>query len=438
VGTNGVLKTKLKNGLTVLIKEVHNAPVATFWVWYRVGSRNEIPGTTGVSHWVEHMQFKGTPKYPSSMLDKMISREGGLWNAFTFIDWTTYFEVMPADKIGLGIDLEADRMMNSVFDPEEVTSERTVIISERSGAENSPSWLLYEEVLGAALRVHPYRTTIIGDLIDLQTMTRDDLYNHYRRYYVPGNATAILVGDVNAEQALKAIEESFGGIPSGEDVPEVNRPEPPQYGERRVTINREGQTAYVMVAYRGYEIKNPDFFALAVADSILAGATSFNFMSTAGTSNHTSRLYKSLVETELAAGIRGGLTATIDPYPYTISATVRDGHSCQEVENALHAETDRMAQGDISKQEFEKARKQAKALFAYDSESVSSQGLWLGFAETLVGDYEWFDTFLDKLMAVTLDDVKRVSADVFQPNRRTVGWYVPAENESPDNSQGGE
>lgn len=425
MAANGVLKKKLKNGLTVLIREVHNAPVATFWVWYRVGSRHEIPGVTGVSHWVEHMQFKGTPTYPAAMLDKLISREGGLWNAFTFVDWTAYFEVMPADKIELGIDLEADRMVNSEFDPEEVASERTVIISERSGSENSPMWLLYEEILGAAFRVHPYRTEIVGELIDLKTMTRDDLYNHYRRNYIPNNATAVLVGDVDAKQALKYIETKFGAISQGAAVAEVNRPEPPQFGERRVTVNRDGQTAYVTVAYRGCEIKHPDFFALAVADSILAGASSFNFMSTAHTSNNTSRLYKALIETELAADVSGGMTATIDPYLYTISATVRDGRTCREVEEAIHAEVARMASGAISEQEFEKARKQAKALFAYDSESVTSQGFWLGFAETLVGDYEWFETFLDKLMAVTLDDVKRVCAEVFQSNKRVVGWYVP-------------
>ncbi len=429
MGSNGTLKTTLGNGLTVLIREMHHAPVATFWVWYRVGSRNEIPGITGISHWVEHMQFKGTPRYPAQVLDKAISREGGLWNAMTFLDWTTYYEVMPAASIELGLDLEADRMVNSVFDPEEVTSERTVIISERSGSENSPGWLLYEEVIGAAFRVHPYGKTVIGDLIDLQAMTRDDLYNHYRRYYAPNNATAVLVGDVNAGEALETIERLFGGIPSGEAPPEVHRPEPPQYGERRVTLNREGQTAYVTMAYRSYEITHPDFFALAVLDSILAGATSINFMSTAHTSNKTSRLYRALVETELAAGIGGGMTATINPYLYTITATVRNGRTCQEVEEAIAAEVERAAAGDISVEEFEKARKQAKALFAYDSESVSSQGFWLGFAETLVGDYEWFEGFLDKLMAVTLDDVKRAAADVFRQNRRTVGWYVPTGND---------
>jgi zinc protease len=422
---NGVHRTTLDNGLTVLIKPMHHAPVATFWVWYHVGSRNEIPGITGISHWVEHMQFKGTPKYPAAVLDKAISREGGQWNAMTYIDWTAYYEVMPAAQIGLGIDLEADRMANSLFEEDEVASERTVILSERSGSENSPSWLLYEELMGAAFRVHPYRHMIIGERIDLLNMTRDDLYGHYRRYYAPSNATAVLVGDVDPEESLRLITEKFGDIPGGPPIPTVNRPEPPQYGERRVVVNREGQTAHVNVAFRAYEIKHPDFFALAVLDSILAGATSFNFMSTAGTSNKTSRLYRALVETELAASIGGGLVATIDPYVYTVSATVRDGRTPQEVEDALLAELSRAAAGEISEAEFEKARKQAKALFAYDSESVSSQGFWLGFAETLVGDYEWFDTFLDKLMAVTLDDVRRVAGDVFQPHRRTVGWYVP-------------
>jgi zinc protease len=429
---NNVTKTKLKNGLTVLIKEVHHAPVATFWVWYRVGSRNEVPGTTGISHWVEHMQFKGTPTYPPSMLDKLISREGGAWNAFTFIDWTTYFEVMPAEKITLGIDLESDRMVNSVFDFEEVESERTVIISERSGSENSPMWLLLEEVQAAAFRVHPYHHEIIGDLVDLQTMTRDDLYNHYKRYYIPQNAVAVLVGDVDTKAMLALLEEKFGSIPAGETLPpEVKRVEPPQYGERRVTVNREGAVSHVLMAYQGCEIAHPDFFALAVMDSILAGASSFNFMSTAGTSNHTSRLYKALVETELASDMEAGLTATIDPFLYTVSATVRHGRTCQEVEDAITAELDRMARGEISEVEFEKARKQTKALFAYDSESVTSQGFWLGFAETLVGDHEWFDTFLDKLMAVSLDDVKRVAADTFQNNRRVVGWFVPSGVETP-------
>lgn len=427
---DGVNKYTLDNGLKVLIKEVHHAPVATLWIWYRVGSRNEVPGCTGISHWVEHMQFKGTPTHPESVLDRLISREGGYWNAMTFYDWTAYYEVMPADKIDLALSLEADRARNSLFDPPEVESERTVILSERSGSENSPSWLLYEEMLGAAFRVHPYRTAVIGERIDLETMTRDDLYSHYQRYYVPNNATLVLVGAIDGKQAFHRIEELFGPWAPGAPLPDVHRPEPPQYGERRVNVHREGSTAYVSVGYRAFEISHPDFFALSVVDSIVAGASSLNFMSTANTSNKTSRLYKALVESEMAAGVGGGMVATIDPYLYTVTAVVRDGRTPQEVEDALNAEFTRLAAGDISEQEFEKARKQARALFAYDSESVSSQGFWLGFAETLVGDYEWFADYLDRLEAVTLDDVRRVSAAVFQPNRRTVGWYVPTGNGS--------
>lgn len=422
---NGILKKTLDNGLTVIIKEMHHAPVATWWVWYRVGSRNEVPGITGSSHWVEHMMFKGTPKYPANVLDKAISREGGQWNAMTWIDWTAYFETMPADRIRMGIDLEADRMVNSLFEPDEVASERSVIISERSGSENSPSWLLYEELLGTAFRVHPYHHTVIGDHIDLETMSRDDLYNHYKRYYVPSNATAVLVGDVDTNEMLPLIEELYGSIPAGEQPSEVKRVEPEQYGERRIVVNREGATAYVMMAYRAPSISDPDFFPLVILDSVLSGPSSFNVFGGSDVSNKTSRLYKALVESELAANIDGGITPTIDPYMYQIFATVRTGHTCEEVEAAIHTELERAARESITKEEFEKARKQARALFAYSSESVTNQGMWLGMAETLIGDYTWFETYLDQLMAVTLDDVAQVAQKMLDPNRRTVGWYVP-------------
>lgn len=425
---NNIIKKVLDNGLTVIIKETRHAPVATFWMWYRTGSRNERTGITGASHWVEHMQFKGTPTYPNDILDTLISRDGGVWNAMTFYDWTTYYELMPADKIRLGLELEADRMVNSIFDEKEVEAERTVILSERSGSENSPSWLLYEELNSAAFRVHPYHTLVIGERADLETMTRDDLFNHYQMHYVPGNATAVLVGDIDAEESLKLIEKLYGGIPAGSPPQDVNRPEPRQYGERRVTLNREGETAFVMMGYHAYDALHPDFFALVVLDSILAGASSLNFMSTAYTSSKTSRLYKALVETNIAASVSGGMVATIDPYLYTISAVVSEGKSPREVETALDVEIERVAQGDISEAEFLKARKQAKALFAYDSESVTSQGFWLGYAEMLTGDYTWSMNYLDNLMSVTLDDVKRAAADIFHKNSRTVGWYVPTGN----------
>lgn len=428
MAANGVLHKTLDNGLTVLIKEMHHAPVATWWVWYKVGSRNEIPGITGSSHWVEHMLFKGTPTYPAGELDKTISRDGGIWNAMTWIDWTAYYETMPVDRIGLGLNLEADRMQHAIFNPEEVESERTVIISERSGSENSPSWLLYEEMLALAFRTHSYHHTVIGDKTDLQTMSRDDLYNHYKRFYVPNNATAVLVGDIDAKAMLAEIEALYGAIPRGDDPAPNVRPEPEQYGERRLVLNREGNTAYVAIGYRAPAINDPDFFPLVVLDSVLSGPSSLSSFGGGGTSNKTSRLYKALVDSELATGIDGGVTPTIDPYLYSVYATVRSGKRPAEVEAAIVAELERVVRESITKDEFEKARKQAKALFAYGSESVTNQGMWLGMAHTLAGDYRWFDTYLDNLMAVTLDDVARVAHSVLDPNRRVVGWYVPDGN----------
>ena len=170
-----ITKLALSNGLQVLLKEIHTSPIISQWIWYRVGSRDEVPGLTGVSHLVEHMMFKGTPAFPPGAMDRAVSREGGYWNAFTFLDWTTFFETLPADKMDLSLRLEADRMFNCLFEPNEVSSERTVVISERQGSENEPLFRLSEEVQSAAFRVHPYHHEIIGDLTDLYSMQRDDL-----------------------------------------------------------------------------------------------------------------------------------------------------------------------------------------------------------------------------------------------------------------------
>src|SRR5512142_754784 len=180
-------KTKLSNGMTVLLKEIHTAPLVSSWVWYRVGSRDEVPPLTGISHLVEHMQFKGTPNYPAELMDKAVARDGGMRNAFTYLDWTAYFETMPAEKIDLALRLEADRMVNSQYDPEEVASERTVIISEREGNENEPLFRLSEAMQAESFKVHTYHHEVIGDMADLRIMTRDDLYSHYRNYYAPNN-----------------------------------------------------------------------------------------------------------------------------------------------------------------------------------------------------------------------------------------------------------
>ncbi|MGD8849399.1 MAG: pitrilysin family protein, partial [Anaerolineales bacterium] len=237
-----VTATRLRNGLQVRLKEVHTAPLISSWIWYRVGSRNEKPGSTGISHWVEHMQFKGTPKYPAGLLDRVISRDGGIWNAFTWLDWTAYFETLPSDRVDLALDLEADRMVNSLFETKEVESERTVIISERQGHENEPTFRLAEEIQAAAFRVNGYHHGVIGDLTDLQTMTRDDLYKHYRANYVPSNAVLSVVGDFTTRTMLDKIRAAFGNLPTDKVEAFEARPEPPQLGEKVVHVEGPGET----------------------------------------------------------------------------------------------------------------------------------------------------------------------------------------------------
>lgn len=419
-------KLKLANGLTVLLKEIHTAPLVSLWLWYRVGSRNETPGVTGISHWTEHMQFKGTERYPAEVLDKAVAREGGYRNAMTFLDWTTYFETLPADKIDLALDLEADRMYNSLFEAEEVESERTVIISERQGNENEPMFLLSEEVQAATFRVHSYHHEVIGDMIDLQTMKRDDLYNHYRTYYVPSNAVLTLAGDFDTEEMLTRIRELYEPLADGSQ-PEIKmRPEPAQTGERLINVEGPGETTYVQAVYHAPAASDPDFFPYLVTDSLLTGPSSLNVFG-GGISNKTSRLYKVLVDGELAVSLSGGLTATIDPFLHTIVATVHPESTAEKLILALDDELERLQETPPPQEDVDRAVKQARALFAYGSESITNQAFWMGYAE-IFDTYDWFLNYLDRLAEVTPQEVQRIAQTYMRPGNRVLGIYRPIEN----------
>ena len=423
---NSFTKLKLANGLMVLLKEIHTAPLVSLWLWYRVGSRNEIPGVTGISHWTEHMQFKGTERYPAEVLDKAVAREGGYRNAMTFLDWTTYFETLPADKIDLALDLESDRMYNSLFEPEEVESERTVIISERQGNENEPMFLLSEEVQAATFRVHSYHHEVIGDMIDLQTMKRDDLYNHYRTYYVPSNAVLTLAGDFDTEEMLTRIRELYEPLADGSQ-PEIKiRPEPAQTGERLINVEGPGETTYVQAVYHAPAASDPDFFPYLVTDSLLTGPSSLNVFG-GGISNKTSRLYQALVDGELAVSLHGGLTATIDPFLHTIVATVHPESTAEKLILALDDELERLQGAPPPQEDVDRAVKQARALFAYGSESITNQAFWMGYAE-IFDTYDWFLNYLDRLAEVTPEEVQRIAQTYMRPGNRVLGVYRPTGN----------
>ena len=411
-----VTQVTLKNGLRVMLKEIHTAPIISSWIWYKVGSRDEPTGKTGISHWTEHMMFKGTKNFPASKLDKVISREGGRWNASTSHDSTRYYATMPADKIDLILRLEADRMTNSLFKEEDVASERTVIISEREGSENEPTFKLAEALQHYAFRVHPYHHEIIGDKADLQTITRDDLYDHYRRYYVPNNAVLTIAGDFKTSTMLKRIKELFSKIPKGATPPRLSRPEPEQDGEIRFSVSGPGETTFIQLAYHVPNAADPDYFAIDVFDSLLAGAS--------GLSNKTSRLYRSLVDKGYAVDISGWFQSSIDPYLYKMSIINHPNRTTDEILKVLDNEIKKLQDKRVSVNEIKRAVKQAQAVFAYGSENITNQAFWMGYS-SMVASYDWFTNYLKNISKVTPADVQRVAQKYFQPSNRVVGIYEP-------------
>ena len=430
IATHSFERRSFPNGLTLLTKEVHSAPVVSFWVWYRVGARNEHIGVTGVSHWVEHMMFKGTPTFGKGQIMQQVAENGGTLNAFTSDDYTAYFETLPSDRLDLALKIESDRIANSLFDPEEVASERTVIISEREGHENEPDYLLDEEVAAAAFKVHPYGNGIIGWKSDLRTMTRDDLYNHYKTYYAPNNATVVVVGDFDTAELVEKVDKAFGKYERSDNIPEVRAIEPDQHGERRVVVRKPGPTAQIEIVYHTPSVINPDVYPLMVADALLSGAKPLGFGGAA--MGRSARLYRALVSTEIAAGAGSYFALHKDPHVFALSATARPEEdyeaALRRIEDALYEEIRKLQDGEINQAELEKAVRQSRAQFVYGSDSVSSQSYLLGFLET-IATANIYDEALEKLAAVTAEDVQRVVGQYLTEHNRTVGWFVPSGEE---------
>jgi zinc protease len=422
-----VEKHILDNGLTILTKELHHVPLVSHWVWYRVGSRNEIKGKTGISHWVEHMQFKGTPKYPVNVLDQAISRDGGMWNAMTSLDWTTYFETLPSNKMDIALDLEADRMRNSIFDKDETELERTVVISEREGNENEPLFRLGEAVQQSAFAAHPYRNQVIGELNDLKSISRDDLYQHYRDHYAPNHALIAITGDFDTKKVVSQISKLYGAIDHQKAPIHTPVPEPELHKSQKIEIEGPGDTIYLQISYRSPAANCNDFFALTVLDSLLSGPSSLSMMGGGSVSNKTSRLYQALVEKDHAVSISGGVQATIDPYLYEMLAILPPDKSTDTALKTIDREISRLQQEKVSPQEIARAVKQAKALFAYGSESITNQAFWLGYA-SMFADHTWFETYIQQIEQVSPEQIINFAQRYLDPDHRIIGIYRPKNN----------
>jgi len=419
--------TVLSNGLTVITKEMRQLPIASFWVWYRVGSRNEAAGTTGISHWVEHMMFQGTPTLGKGDIFRKVSANGGVLNGFTWIDYTAYFETLPSHRLDLSIAIESDRMANSLFMPEEVERERTVIISEREGSENSPHFLLGEELGAAAFAAHPYGHSVIGWKSDLQAMTRDELYRHYQTFYAPNNAIVVAVGDFETAELLEQIQKRFGPIPSGPENPGVRTVEPLQRGERRVAVRYPAGMPALQVGYHAPSASNPDAYPVLVLDAILSGGKSMGiFGSHGGRMGRSSRLYRALVDGGIASNAGSSFSLTQDPYLFDLDATPRPGVTLEQVEKAMFQEVEKLQQELVSREELNRAMKQVRAQLVYGSESVTDQGYWLGAMET-IDSYESYGRMLERLERVTPQEVQQVAQQYLTETNRTVGWLIPTE-----------
>ncbi len=406
-----IRETILPNGLKVLTRELHAAPVVTVWTWYQAGSRNERPGITGISHQVEHMMFKGTASLKPGEIDRLVQLAGGRHNAFTSYDYTAYHILLPSEHLEMALRIESDRMLNGAMDPQELVREKGVVLSELQGRLNDPEELLENEVRSVAFLAHPYHWPVIGWKTDVQAFTPEAVSEYYRTHYRPNNAVLVIVGDFQTDAALALVRKYFGPLPAGPPPPPVISQEPPQKGERRVLLKEAGTTAHLQFLYHIPPGRHPDFYALAVLDAIL-------------TEGKSSRLYRALVETELAASQTSYLSRRLDAGWIMFYLTARDGVPHEKIERAFGEAIERVQAEPISDFELQKAINQVRAELTFAQDSVSGLARMIGSLELTMA-HRGLAPYLDRIRQVTGADVQRVARHYLSPDNRTVGWFIP-------------
>lgn len=409
-----VFEATLPNGLKVLLVEEPKAPVVTIQVWYKVGSRNEPVGKTGISHMLEHMMFKGTPTIGPKQFDLIVQRSGGQDNAFTTADYTAYYEDFAADRVLLGLGLEADRMAHLLLDEKEFLPERQVVMEERRlRIEDQPANLLGEVMRATAFLAHPYRWPVIGWPSDIEGYTREDLVRYFRAHYAPNNAILIVAGDINKDALLVRIQELFGKIPRGPEVPRVGTVEPKQQGERRAYVKRDAELPVFSAVYHVPNLTHPDSFALDVLAYVLGGGQS-------------SRLHQSVVyEKRLAAYAAADYSGIhADPNLFGLSAGPLPGKTAEEVEQAIYAEVERVQREPVSERELQKAKNQITSEFIFAQDSVHRLARLLGEFEA-VASWRLLAGYLDGIQKVTAADVTRVAREYLTKENRTAAILIP-------------
>jgi len=408
----------LKNGMKVLVQTDHNIPNVAVYIFYRIGSRNERPGTTGISHFFEHMMFNGAKKYGPGELDKVMEANGGSNNAYTTRDVTVYQDWFPRSALPLIYDIEADRIRDLSFDPAKIKSEREVVASERRlSVDNENSGVLDEQLWATSFIAHPYQWPVVGWMSDIEQWTMADLKHHFEMGYAPNNATMVVVGDVSPEEIFKLCETYIEPIPTHEPPLPVTTVEPPQMGERRLVVHKPAQLPLLMLGYHVPQTNNADFYALNVLRTILFQGES-------------SRMYQRLVDKDqIALDVSAEAPPAFDPTMLEVAAQPKQGIDPQQCEKAIYEELERVANTPVSDKELEKAKNIRLVEFYRQMRTINGRANTIGTYEVFFGDYNKLFDAAKNYSAVTKEDLLRVAKTYFGANNRTVATLLPEETQ---------
>jgi zinc protease len=408
----------LKNGMKVLVQSDHSIPNVALYIFYRIGSRNEHPGTTGISHFFEHMMFNGAKKYGPGELDKVMEANGGANNAYTSQNVTVYQDWFPRSALPLIFDIEADRIQNLSFDPEKIKSERGVVASERRlSVDNENFGALDEQLWATAFIAHPYQWPVVGWMSDIEHWTMEDLKHHFEMGYSPSNATMVVVGDVSAEEIFELCEKTIEPIPSHAPPPPVTTVEPEQMGERRLVLHKAAQLPLLLIGYHLPQSNSPDYYALNILRTVLFQGES-------------SRMYQRLVDKEqIALAVDSAQQPAFDPTIAIVIAQVKQGVDPAACEKAIYDEFEKAKSAPITDKELEKAKNIRLVEFYKQMQTINGRANTIGTYEVFFGDYNKLFAAAKNYGAVTKEDVQRVAKLYFGANNRTVATLVPGVEE---------
>ncbi len=400
----------LKNGMKIIVLEDHSIPNANMYIFFKVGSRNEYPGITGLSHFFEHMMFNGAKKYGPKIFDRVMEANGGRNNAFTSEDITVYTDFFPSSALEVIFDLEADRVGHLALDDKMVESEREVVMSERiTRMENSNFNLLEEQVKGVAFIAHPYRWSVIGYESDIKNWKMSDLQTYFETYYAPNNAVVVMAGDITLENVKALTKKYFEPIPAQTPPRPIHTKEPEQMGEKRLYVHKSVSSPNIMIVYHVPESRSKDYYALDMLDSILSEGNS-------------SRLYKALIdEKQLAVNISTDFPEALDPTLFNIFAICTKNTDEETLEKAIYEEIDKIVKEGVTEQELQKVKNRKLMDFYHSMETINRRARTNGTYEIFFGGYEKLFSAPEEYRKVTAEDIRRVAAAYFKKSNRTVG-----------------